>query len=110
MVKKVKSKATLEEDRLLELIKELDDMVEEEASEIASALIKVLVAKSLHLGFKASGRSSDAVTANFAIQRQMIENSVSEGVMDAIKAYSGQHLDYYCQIKLCPDPKSSQVH
>jgi hypothetical protein len=44
------------------------------------------------------------VENNYKLMKTNIQNAVGEAFKEAMQAYSGKSMDYYCQIKALPDP------
>jgi hypothetical protein len=50
------------------------------------------------------------IMKNAADLKNQIQNAVAAAFQNAMSAFSGQPVEYYCQIKVVPEPKSTTLN
>lgn len=59
---------------------------------------------------KTSKEHEDFVMKNTAELKTQIQNAVSAGFQNAMTAFSGENIEYYCQIKVVPESTSKAIN
>lgn len=112
----VDQRATAITTHILQLVdKEIKDQPEGTGKALLVNIIACLVGTTMYKTLKErpmgknnkSKQAEDAAIKSFAQAKHQIQHAVASGVQGAVQTYSGQPLEYYCQINLMPKPIST---
>ena len=74
------------------------------AKMIAAIVFKSLKDRPEHI--KNNEEMADYSVKNFKDLKNEIQEAVAQGFQGAMSTYSGNHVEYYCQIKILPETKN----
>lgn len=73
-----------------------------------AALLAGVVGLVAYHGFM--NRKTKGIKNNFLLTKDQLCQAVAAGMEDAVKQYTGEDVDYFCQINPVPEPKDGQKH
>jgi len=78
-----------------------------------SRMVHTMVYSTLHEEQKLAKSDKDRenlIFKNLAEVKTQVQNAVAAGFQNPMSEFSGQPVEYYCQIKLVPEPTSNKIN
>ncbi len=112
--------ASLSSDLALEVLRMIDDLRSKGGDAVAQAVtVDFLAAFTTAsvvraLGDVSTAQSSraqyEAASARFLAHKNAVQEAVAAGFQSAMSTFSGTAVEYYCMIKMVPDPVSRSLN